>query len=74
MEKLKTTRVHLKNAVDNHNWDLLDKLLEIDNSQINDTSLYTDTWGEWWGLLVECIRNEQVEGVKILLKHNILLK
>ncbi len=71
MENLQVSRAHLKNAVDACNWDLLDKLLEIDASQINDASLYTDTWGEWWGLLVECIRAELAEGVKILLKHGV---
>ncbi len=74
MTNLQITRVHLKNAVDNKDWDLLDKLLEIDNSKINDASIYTDTWGEWWGLLVECIRHEYVDGVKILLKHGVKRK
>jgi len=74
MQNLKVTRAHLKSAVDNQQWDLLDKLLEIDTSQINDNSLYTDTWGEWWGLLVECIRSEYIEGVKIVLKYKIKKK
>ncbi|HRG77438.1 MAG TPA: hypothetical protein PLX69_22955 [Leptospiraceae bacterium] len=38
------TRGHLKKAVDTKNWDLLDKLLEIDNTFINDRKYYTDGW------------------------------
>ncbi len=68
-EKQFVSRALLKKAVDNQQWDLLDKLLEIDNQHINDTSLYTDTWGEWWGLLYECVQNNQPTGVRILLKH-----
>ncbi len=63
------TRAHLKNACDANDWDLLDKLLELSNKHINDTSLYTDTWGEWWGLLFECVRRHQTDGVRVLLKH-----
>jgi hypothetical protein len=74
MENLKVTRAHLKNAVEKGNWNLLDKLLEMDASEIDDASLYTDTWGEWWGLLVECIRCQCVEGVKVLLKHGVKKK
>ena len=69
MNHFKVTRAHLKMACDQQNWDLLDKLLEIDNSQINDNALYTDTWGEWWGLLFQAIISDNVEGVKVLLKH-----
>ena len=61
------TRAHLKQACDEKHWDLLDKLLEIDSSQINDNALYTDTWGEWWGMLMECIFRNQVDGVRVLL-------
>ncbi len=63
------TRAHLKTAFDQQNWDLLDKLLEIDNSRINDNSLYTDTWGDWWGMLAEAARNRSVDGVSVLLKN-----
>ncbi|OJJ16015.1 hypothetical protein BKI52_35170 [marine bacterium AO1-C] len=63
------SRALLKKAVDHKSWDLLDKLLEIDATHINDNSYYTDTWGEWWGLLLECVRHNHVNGVKVLLKH-----
>lgn len=69
MNDFKVTRAHLKIACEQQDWDLLDKLLEIDNSSINDTSLYTDTWGEWWGLLFQAILSDSVDGVKVLLKH-----
>lgn len=69
MDKYIVTRASLKNAVDNENWDLLDKLLETDNSKINDKALYTDDWGEWWGLLMECVFKNRITGVIILLKH-----
>lgn len=68
-KKLSVSRALLKKAVDNKNWDLLDKLLETDSTNINDTSMYTDTWGEWWGLLYHCVIKHQVTGIKILLKH-----
>lgn len=63
------TRAHLKSAVENQQWDLLDKMLELDASHINEKSYFTDNWGEWWGLLLECVRNGQEPGVRILLKH-----
>ena len=69
MSDFQVTRAHLKSACDAKNWDLLDKLLEIDASRINDNSLYTDTWGIWWGLLMETARLGAVDGVKVLLKH-----
>lgn len=69
MKKLEVTRAHLKKAVDEQNWDLLDKLLEIDSSNIDDSSLYTDTWGEWWGLMLQCVLKKYEDGVRILLKH-----
>ena len=69
MPEFKVTRAHLKTACDQQNWDLLDKLLEIDSSQINDNSLFTDTWGEWWGMLFETVRLGSVDGLKVLLKH-----
>ena len=69
MPDFKVTRAHLKSACDAKNWDLLDKLLEIDASGINDNSLYTDTWGIWWGLLMETARLGATDGVRVLLKH-----
>ncbi len=69
MTEFTVTRAHLKNTVDQKNWDLLDKLLEIDNSRINDNSLYTDTWGEWWGMLNQCVFKGHEKGVRVLLKH-----
>lgn len=63
------TRSHLKAACDQKNWDLLDRLLEIDASAIDDNALYTDTWGEWWGLLVEVIGRGEADGLAVLLKH-----
>ena len=63
------TRAHLKNACDQQNWDLLDKLLEISNKHINDNALYTDDWGDWWGLLLQCVYADQANGVRVLLKH-----
>lgn len=65
----KVSRALLKKAMDEQNWDLLDRLLTLDNSAINDKSVYTDTWGEWWGFLYEAILNEQLVAVNILLKH-----
>jgi hypothetical protein len=61
------TRAHLKNACDQRNWDLLDKLLEIDDKHINDNALFTDEWGEYWGLLCECITQNELVGVQVLL-------
>jgi len=43
MSNFIVTRAHLKSACDQENWDLMDKLLEIDASKIDDHSLYTDT-------------------------------
>ena len=63
------TRADLKKACDQKAWDLLDKLLEIDRSHIDDKSLYTDTWGDWWGMLLECVYNNQINGVRVLLSH-----
>lgn len=59
----------MKLAVENEQWDLLDRLLEVDRTHMNDPSYFTDTWGEWWGLLMECIRRDREDGVRILLKH-----
>lgn len=61
------TRAHLKKACEQQNWDLLDKLLEIDDRYINDNALFTDGWGEWWGMLYECVQRGQLEGVRVLL-------
>lgn len=69
MEKHKVSRGQLKHALDQANWDLFDKLLEVDSSSIDDNSMYTDDWGSWWGFLLHCIFADQVDGVRILLKH-----
>jgi hypothetical protein len=68
---MKITRGHLKKAVDEKNWDLLDKILSIDKSFLDDRRYYTDGWGTWYGLLIECIRQSSLEGVKILIKHGV---
>lgn len=69
MTAFNVTRAQLKAACEGRNWDLLDKLLELDPSGINDNALYTDTWGEWWGLLLEAVRIDSADGVRVLLKH-----
>jgi hypothetical protein len=69
MTNFVVTRAHLKSAFDQENWDLLDKLLEIDSSKINDNDLFTDTWGDWWGMLLEAVYNRSVDAVSVLLKH-----
>lgn len=69
MTEFKVTRAHLHRAFVAQNWDLLDKLLEMDSSKINDNALFTDTWGEWWGFLLEAVYNDAVDGVRVLLKH-----
>lgn len=69
MTSFTVTRAHLKNACDEQNWDLLDLLLELDPTHLNDHSLFTDTWGVWWGLLFEAVRNRSVDGITVLLKH-----
>ncbi len=69
MPDFKVTRAHLKQACDSGDWALLDRLLEISRAHINDASLYTDGWGEWWGLLLECVYRNQADGVRVLLKH-----
>ncbi len=51
------------------NLDLLDLLLEKDDQNINNNSMFTDTWGEWWGLLFQMVLNRSVEGVSLLLKN-----
>ncbi len=61
------TRRHLKDACDAASWDLLDRLLELDRAAIDDDALYTDGWGDHWGLLVECVRQQRVDGVRVLL-------
>jgi hypothetical protein len=62
-------RAQLKRAVEEQHWDLLDKLLESDNSSVNDNSLFTDTWGTWFGALYWCVGRGELEGVRVLLKH-----
>ncbi|MBX7210202.1 MAG: ankyrin repeat domain-containing protein [Verrucomicrobiaceae bacterium] len=64
------TRAQLLQACKSSDADLLDKLLEIDASRINDNALFTDTWGSWWGMLVHAISANWIDGVKVLLKHN----
>lgn len=66
----RTTRAQLLHACETSDADLLDKLLEIDASRINDNALFTDTWGSWWGMLVHAICAGWIDGVKVLLKHN----
>ena len=63
------TRAHLKIACQKRQWDLLDKFLEIDNSHINDKSMFTDDWGLWWNMLCEVVGRNRINGVKVLLKH-----
>lgn len=48
---------------------MLDLLLETDGTHIDDNALFTDTWGEWWGLLMEAIYRQACDGVRVLLKH-----
>lgn len=62
-------RAHLKRAIEEEHWDLLDKLLELDSSGVNDNSLFTDTWGTWFGALYWCVGRDLRSGVQILLKH-----
>ena len=69
MSEYQVTRAHLKSAYQLAKWDLLDKLLSIDNSHINDASYFTDTWGEWWGLLLDAVIENRETAVHILLAH-----
>lgn len=63
------SRSQLKAACEQDNWDLLDLLLETDASHLNDKALFTDTWGDWWGLLMEVIYRKSPDGLRVLLKH-----
>ena len=63
------SRSQLKAACEQENWDLLDLLLETDATQLDDKALFTDTWGEWWGLLMEVIYRGSPDGLLVLLKH-----
>ena len=63
------TRAHFKRAIESQDWDLLDRLLELKPKAIHDNSLFTDTWGEWWGMLMECVLGGHSDGVRILLQH-----
>jgi hypothetical protein len=63
------TRAQLKAACERQQWDLLDKLLEIDPSRIDDTAMFTDTWGVWWGMLFQAVATGATDGVRVLLKH-----
>lgn len=69
MAEFAVMRGQLKAACEQGNWDLLDKLLEIDRSLIDDDALFTDTWGSWWGMLFEAVRLGACDGVRVLLKH-----
>lgn len=63
------SRSQLKAACEQEDWDLLDLLLETDATHIDDNALFTDTWGDWWGLLMEVICRNSRDGVRVLLKH-----
>ena len=63
------SRSQLKAACEQENWDLLDLLLETDATQLDDNALFTDTWGDWWGLLMEVIYRKAPDGLRVLLKH-----
>jgi hypothetical protein len=63
------SRSQLKAACEQENWDLLDLLLETDATHLNDKALFTDTWGDWWGLLMEVIYRKSPDGLRVLLKH-----
>ncbi|MBX0327417.1 hypothetical protein K2Z83_06970 [Oscillochloris sp. ZM17-4] len=69
MRPFTVTRAHLRAACESQSWDLLDKLLEIDPSRIDDNALFTDTWGTWWGMLIAAIVDNSPAGVRVLLKH-----
>ena len=69
MNQYEVTRAHLKKAYELAQWDLLDKLLSLDNSHINDASYFTDTWGEWWGLLLDAVYTDRLTAVQILISH-----
>jgi hypothetical protein len=64
-----TSRAQLQAACDQQQWALLDLLLERDSTHINDHAVYSDTWGDWWGFLLECVYQGHVDGVRVLLKH-----
>jgi hypothetical protein len=63
------SRSQLKSACESKDWDLLDKLLETDATHINDNALFTDTWGEWWGMLMFVIGIGSCDGLRVMLKH-----
>lgn len=63
------SRSQLKAACEQENWDLLDLLLETDATHLDDNALFTDTWGDWWGLLMEVIYRKAPDGLRVLLKH-----
>ena len=65
----RVSRALIKQAIEDRDWDLLDETLERDNSHVNDADLYTDDWGEWWAPLYECCLGNQLDGVRVLLKH-----
>lgn len=63
------SRSQLKAACEQQNWDLLDLLLEMNATHLDDNALFTDTWGDWWGLLMEVIYRKAPDGLRVLLKH-----
>jgi hypothetical protein len=69
MQAFTVTRAQLRAACERQQWDLLDKLLEIDPTHIDDMALFTDTWGGWWGMLCAAVAAGATDGVKVLLKH-----
>ena len=69
MKTIQVTRELLRKACKTENWNFLDKLLETDNSMIDDEFMFSDIYGDYWGLLMECIYRNSSEGVTILLKH-----
>lgn len=62
-------RSQLKAACGKENWYLLDLLLETEAAHLNEKALFTDTWGDWWGLLMEVIYRRPPDGLRVLLKH-----
>ncbi|MEI7644577.1 MAG: hypothetical protein WCJ55_09895 [Chloroflexales bacterium] len=69
MQIFTVTRAQLRAACEQQQWDLLDKLLEIDPAQIDDAAMFTDTWGTWWGMLFHAAAHGSADGVRVLLKH-----
>lgn len=64
-----TTRAQLVRAVKTASWDLLDRLLAEDSRHLDDNALFGDDWGDWWGMLLQCVYDDEIEGVRVLLAH-----